>query len=76
MEISVTFGYVQSLDYAEKMISKFETKNAVKNFPVTGLTRTLEIMVYTTEVNYRLNLGDSLVLHYTTSFAYNINCDI
>ena len=30
MEISETFGYVQSLDYAEKMISKFETKNAVK----------------------------------------------
>ena len=54
VEISETFGYVQSLDHAEKMISKFETKNTV-NFPVTRLTRTLEIMVYTTEVNYRLN---------------------
>lgn len=30
VEISVTFGYVQSLDYAEKMISKFETKSTVK----------------------------------------------
>ena len=32
VEVSETFGYVQSLDYAEKMISKFETKNAVKFF--------------------------------------------
>ena len=30
MQISETFGYVQSLDHAEKMISKFETKNDVK----------------------------------------------
>lgn len=30
VQISETFGYVQSLDHAEKMISKFETKNDVK----------------------------------------------
>ena len=30
VEISETFGYVQSLDHAEKMISKFETKNTIK----------------------------------------------
>ena len=30
VEITETFGYVQSLDHAEKMISKFETKNTVK----------------------------------------------
>ena len=47
-----------------------------KFFPVTRLTRTLEIMVYTTEVNYRLNKDDSLVLHYATFFAHNINCDM
>ena len=29
VQISETFGYVQSLDHAEKMISKFETKNDV-----------------------------------------------
>ena len=30
VEISETFGYVQSLDHAEKMISKFETKSTEK----------------------------------------------
>ena len=30
VEISETFGYVQYLDHAEKMISKFETKNTIK----------------------------------------------
>ena len=30
VQISETFGYVQSLDHAEKMISKFETKNDEK----------------------------------------------
>ena len=30
--MSETFGYVQSLDHAVKMISKFETKSTVK-FP-------------------------------------------
>lgn len=30
VQISETFGYVQSLDHAEKMISKFETKSTIK----------------------------------------------
>ena len=30
VEISETFGYVQSLDHAKKMISKYETTNTVK----------------------------------------------
>ena len=30
VEISETFGYVQSLDHAKKMISKYETTNILK----------------------------------------------